>query len=187
MGSASMTVKDITLQVIDALNAANIPHLLVGSFSSNYYGIPRSTEDADFVVQLDAASLTSLQRHLGPDFIAEPQMTFETMTGTHRQELRCLKSPFKVELFLLSNDPHDQSRWERRRPVEFSGHQTFLPAPEDVVIMKLRWARAKDLDDVRGVLAVQQPNLDWSYLESWCERHGTMVKLTQLRRSIPAV
>jgi len=58
-----MTVKEITLRVIDALNAANVPHLLVGSFSSNYYGIPRSTEDADFVVQLDAASFTELLRH----------------------------------------------------------------------------------------------------------------------------
>jgi len=56
------------LRVIDALNAAEIPHALVGSFSSNYYGIPRSTEDADFVLQLAGGSIEGLLQKLGSDF-----------------------------------------------------------------------------------------------------------------------
>jgi hypothetical protein len=34
------------------------------------------------------------------------------------------------------------------------------------------------------VLAVQQPNLDWAYIEDWCARHGTQTKLAELRQAI---
>ena len=38
-----------TACVIDALVGLEIDYLLAGSYSSNYYGIPRSTRDVDFV------------------------------------------------------------------------------------------------------------------------------------------
>jgi hypothetical protein len=44
-----MNIEDDTLAVMDALNAKGVPWMLVGAYSSNYYGIPRSTRDADFV------------------------------------------------------------------------------------------------------------------------------------------
>jgi hypothetical protein len=50
---------------------------------------------------------------------------------------------------------------------------------------KLRWARAKDREDVRAVIGVQQDNLDWPYIEGWCERHGARALLDQIRRSVP--
>jgi len=37
-------------------------------------------------------------------------MTFETVTATKRLEIEFGASGFKVKLFWLSDDPHDQSR-----------------------------------------------------------------------------
>jgi hypothetical protein len=47
-----MTGNEATLAVIDALEACSIPYMLVGSYSSNIYGVERSTQDADFVVEI---------------------------------------------------------------------------------------------------------------------------------------
>ena len=47
-----MEIKTAVLAVIDSLEAEQIPYMLVGSFSSNFYGIPRSTEDGDLVIEL---------------------------------------------------------------------------------------------------------------------------------------
>ena len=44
-----MNEVEVVAAFIDALNAAGFPHMLVGSLSSNAYGIERSTKDADFV------------------------------------------------------------------------------------------------------------------------------------------
>lgn len=180
-----MTIDDVALRVVDALNAAGVPFMLVGGFSSNYHGVPRSTKDADFVVQLNAPLNESFARVLGPEFEAEPQLSFETNTGTQRQEFRVAGTLFKVEVFRLSGDAHDEERFRRRQAVTVAGHQVFFPTAEDVIVWKLRWARSKDRDDVRAVMGVQGDKLDWPYIEGWCKRHGTRALLEEIRRTVP--
>lgn len=182
-----MTIEDVTLRVIDALNAAQTPHMLAGSFSSNLYGIPRSTKDADFVLQLVGNLIEPFFQSLGTDFEVDPQLSFETNTGTYKQEIRFRGTPFKVELFRLSNDLFDQERFRRRRAVQLFGHHTFVPTAEDVIVMKLRWCRRKDRDDVHNVMAVQHGRLDWAYIENWCRRHGTFDLMDQIRRAVPEI
>jgi len=181
------TEESITLSVAEALEACGIPFLLSGSFASNYYGIPRSTRDADFVLQTPGAVGQDVAKRLGNDFVFDPQLSFETNTGTFREELRHKKSAFKVELFLLSQDPHDQSRFARRREVRLHQRRLWLPSPEDVVVTKLRWARGKDKEDARDVMAVQRDTLDWAYIERWCREHGTLAALQEVRAALPAV
>lgn len=178
--------ESITLRVANVLEACGIPFLLSGSFASNYYGIPRSTKDADFVLQSQRVVGPDFAQQLGEDFLLEPQLSFETNTGTFRQVLRHKQKSFKVELFLLSQDPHDQARFSRRRAVQLFERQVWLPSPEDVIVTKLRWARGKDKDDARDVMAVQQDKLDWPYVEEWCRRHGTLPLMEEIRRSISA-
>lgn len=177
----------LMVRAADALAACNVPYMLAGSFSSNYYGIPRSTKDADFVIELHGGVGSDFIARLGDDFEVDPQLSFETNTGTYRQLVQHKTSPFKVELFLLSNDPHDQARFRRRVRVEVFDRQLWLPAPEDVIVMKLRWARARDKDDIRAVIGVQRGKLDWPYIESWCDQHGTRAQLEEIRRTVPNV
>jgi hypothetical protein len=93
-----------------------------------------------------------------------------------------------VELFLASDDPHDRERFRRRVRGETYGQTVWLPTPEDVIITKLRWSkqgkRNKDVDDVRNVIAVQGDALDWEYIHRWCDAHGTMGLLEQIRQTL---
>jgi hypothetical protein len=184
-----MTTDEAALAVVDALEALGIPYMLVGSFSSNYYGIGRSTLDADFVVQLDLKRATEVAERLGPSFRLDPQTSFETTTMTTRHIVEVVGTPFKIELFHLSEDAHDQERFRRRRRAALLGREVSLPTAEDVIITKLRWAlrggRSKDRDDVRAVIAVQGGRIDWGYVHSWCDRHGTRELLDEIRLSIP--
>jgi hypothetical protein len=45
-----MTGEDAVKTLLEALNQLAIQHMLVGSYSTNVYGIPRSTKDADLVI-----------------------------------------------------------------------------------------------------------------------------------------
>lgn len=182
-----MTIEDVTLRVIDALNASATPHMLVGSFSSNLYGIPRSTKDADFVLELQGDLGRGFFQSLGDDFEIDPQLRFETNTGTFKQEMRFRSTPFTAELFRLSQDAFDQERFRRRLSAKLFGRETFVPTAEDVVVMKLRWCREKDRPDIRNVMSVQRGRLDWPYIESWCRRHGTLALMEEFRRTIPEI
>jgi hypothetical protein len=184
-----MTGEEATVAVIDALNELAIPYMLVGSFASNRYGIPRSTKDADFVVELGELSIAQVARKLAPSLRLEPQMSFETITGTTRHEFTLVGDPFKVELFQLGTDPYDQERFRRRLPARLLDRDVRILTAEDVVITKLRWARPKDRDDVRDVIAVQDQSerLDWDYIHIWVDRHGNRALLDEIRRSIPRI
>lgn len=184
---------EATARIIAALEKLGVEYLLAGSFSSNFYGIPRSTKDADIVAVLDG-KLTDLERELEGDFFLDPQTSFETVTGTYRDKLHAVGLAFVIELFHLSEDPHDQSRFQRREKVfdELIGQEIYLPTAEDVIIMKLRWAkiakREKDTSDVRDVIAVQGDDaLDWDYIHRWCGLHGTRELLDDIRASIPPI
>jgi hypothetical protein len=65
---------------------------------------------------------------------------------------------------------------------------TFVSTAEGCVITKLRWlrdaGRGKDEDDVRKVIVVRQPDLDWLSIHRWCDQHGTRPLLDQILASI---
>jgi hypothetical protein len=176
---------DLVLQLIGLLDETRTPYMLVGSYSSNFYGRERGTNDADFVVQIDNQQLSQIAAKLGKDFRVDSQMSFETVTMTTRYIIHHPATEFKIELFLLSQDEHDQSRFQRRQQVMFEGHSVMLPSPEDVVVTKLRWSkegkRSKDVLDVAQVLAVQFGKLDLAYIHQWCDQHGTRDIFEQLQ------
>ena len=186
-----MNIEQAVLAMIAALEAEQIPYMLVGSFSTNFYGIPRSTEDGDLVIELGSRTLTGLRQRLAPVFRFDPQVTFESVTGTLRTIAHVSETSLKIELFRLSNDLHDQERFRRRKVQRYFDQQISLPTAEDVIVTKLFWAknagRGKDRDDVRDVVAVQGDNLDWAYIRSWTEQHGTSALLVDIRRSIPPI
>lgn len=63
----------------------------------------------------------------------------------------------------------------------------YLPAAEDVIVTKLRWLRAKDCEDLGGVIGVQGNALDWQYIYRWADEHGTRAALDEIRASISGI
>ena len=120
--------------------------------------------------------------HIG----ADPQIAFETVTATRKMLLREKATGFQIEVFFLSDDDHDRERFARRRQVIVFDRLAYLLTLEDVLITKLRWlhlaGRRKDEEDIRGVLQLQHQRVDWPYVESWCDRHGTSALLSRLRQ-----
>jgi hypothetical protein len=137
------------------------------------------------VVELGNRSPSEIASRLGVDFDLDPQMSFETVTGTYRFIASHRASAFKVEFFLLSSDPHDAERFARRRREPMGVAEAFVASPEDVIVTKLRWSkggnRKKDVDDVRNVIRVQGAAIDWPYVERWCDVHGTRDLLDRTR------
>lgn len=186
-----MTADEAVVAVLDALEAVGIPYMIVGSLASNFHGIPRSTRDADIVIEAIPGSLQQLGDALPDGLILDGQGSFEPVTGTTRYVIDLAASPFVCELFLRSDDPHDQERFRRRLRVHVLDRTAFVATAEDMIVTKLRWAdeahRAKDREDVRNILAVRGPDLDWTYVRRWSTEHGTLDLLEEVRGSVPPV
>ena len=55
------TPYNAVVAVVDALEALSVRYMIVGSLASNFHGIPRSTRDADFVVELAPGAWSASQ------------------------------------------------------------------------------------------------------------------------------
>jgi len=180
------TGEDAVAALLDILNQQEVPYMIVGSFSSNRYGVPRATHDADFVVGAKGIEWMKHLSDLPEEFELDPQASFEMVTATRRRIIEIPSLPFTIELFELSSDEHDQLRFSRRRKLTLLGREAYLPTAEDVIIQKLRWSRgakrSKDFADVVSVLQVQGPaRLDWDYIEEWCGKHETLDLLAEAK------
>lgn len=180
-----MTGNDGLLALIRVLNEVGTPYILVGSYSSNFYGIPRSTKDADLVCQFDSRSLAEIAKRLPEGLSFDQQSTFEMVTATRKEVILIEGSEFQIELFHLSQDEFDQARFQRREKITFGDNiTTWMPRMEDVIVQKLRWAkggaRSKDFDDVVAILGVQE-TVDFTYITEWCKKHGTIEILAKAR------
>ncbi len=112
-----MTVDDVMLQVTQALDDAKVQYMLVGAFSSNYHGIPRSTQDVDIVIELNQPLTGDFSKLLGEKFLAEPQLSSETNTGHSNDrnfeskvlcsKLNCFDSPLTL---MTKNDFSEDSQ-----------------------------------------------------------------------------
>jgi hypothetical protein len=185
-----MTLETLASKVIEAAEAAEVDFMVVGAVAAGAYGVPRSTRDVDLLVSVNAESgVAAVIAKLEPVVQFERQVVFDTLTwGRRHVGLSRTAPPFKVELFETFDDPFVSSEFGRRQHVfvPVLGRATWLPTPEDVIVQKLRWGRAKDLEDARDVLAVQGPgSLDMAYIEKWCEQHGTGERLKAALAGIP--
>ncbi len=184
-----MTAEALLVLVFDALDALEISFMLSGSLASNFYGVPRATQDADLVLALTHLPIDAFQQRIGAHFDVDEQLAFEAVTGSRRLVARAKESAFQIELFDLIDDPHDRERFARRRTATVLGRRVSLPTAEDVVVSKLRWfrlaGRRKDWDDARNVMAVQRVALDQAYMRHWCADLATLDLLEAIERSLP--
>lgn len=179
------TQLDALVSITSLCDSEKIDYMLVGSFSSNFYGIPRATKDADIVIEVTNEQRNALIDKLPSEMSVDPQMSFETATSTTKTLIYVDSICFEIELFDLSEDPFDQSRFSRKVLASYLGGEIYLPTAEDVIIQKIRWfknaVRAKDLEDAQSVYLVQKEYLDWDYMMHWAKQHGTVEEMESLR------
>ena len=181
-----MTGNEAVEAVIAALEKLEIGYMITGSSASNVYGLPRSTKDADFIIEALPDQIDRLLNGLKPPLRSDPQMPFETVTSSRRWIVRVDRSPFIVELCLLNSHPYDRSRFDRRCRLEIiPGIKASLATAEDVIVQMLRWAsrgkRPQDLVDASNVIQVSGEFLDWPYIEKWCNQLNATAALAEAR------
>ena len=93
-----MTANESLRELFKVLRDQGASYMIVGSYSSNFYGIPRSTKDADLVINVDATILQEVAKHLPDGIRFEEQGFFEMVTAT-RKELLLVDAP-SLDIFL---------------------------------------------------------------------------------------
>lgn len=168
------------LAVTGVLEALHIDYLVGGSLASSLHGIPRSTQDADVVVDLRPERVGELVDALQGRFYVDAESAASAVDRSAAFNVIHLETMFKVDLFVLGQDPLAREELARRQRFSVGEGATgvFVASAEDTVLQKLIWYRLgneisdRQWRDLVGVLQVQGGRLDRAYLERWATELG---------------
>lgn len=169
--SAEQTIR----HVIRALEAADVPYMVTGSFASAVHGAPRTTQDVDLVIAPSRDSLLELlEQFPTTDYYVSREMALEAFKAEGLFNVIDLNTGWKIDFILRKSRPFSLEEFARRRPVELLGSTLDIASAEDVVIAKLEWAKLgaseRQIEDVAGILRTQGTDLDLEYIERWVAR-----------------
>jgi hypothetical protein len=166
-------------ELTSALTSLGIRFLVSGSLASSAHGVVRATRDGDLVALIFPPQVRLLAKALGPGWYADPEMMEQALRARRAFNLIHIGSAMKFDVFPALTDFHD-SELERATPTPLR-IEGAKPCPvataEDSLLSKLQWYRQggevsdQQWNDIVGIV-VQNPSLDWEYVNLWAARLG---------------
>lgn len=165
MAEAPLDLASLARRLADALQEAGIPYAIGGALACGQWAIPRGTADIDLTVFLeepDWPKALDLLRREGVATNPDSALAELRLRGS----CRFMQDAYFVDLFVpsipfyASVKPRVVSRPLLGRPANYL-------TPEDLSVFKLLFFRAKDLVDVRYMLAAQGTAFDRTYVRRW--------------------
>jgi hypothetical protein len=151
--------------IADAFDRAGVPHSFGGAIALGFYAEVRLTHDIDINVYLgvdDADRALESLYALGVPIASPGQRDDIRRDGQTR--LRWDHIP--IDLFFWNLDFH-RSCAERRRLYDLLGREIAVLSPEDLIVCKVAFGRAKDAIDIRGMIRSVGAELDIAYVRRW--------------------
>lgn len=166
------TQSELLATIVEHLDAAGIPFMVVGSTASSFHGEPRTTMDIDLVIDPSADSLRRFVDGLPTDrFYADGNAGLEAFQRRSSFNIVDRETGWKVDLMIRRDRAFSRIEFDRRTPVPELGPSVAIATAEDTIIAKLEWAREgeseRQLRDVSRILAVSGEDLDFDYLDRW--------------------
>ncbi|MDB5390485.1 MAG: hypothetical protein JWM11_6131 [Planctomycetaceae bacterium] len=168
-----MSQQELLTDVLATLEKLGIEYMLTGSHASSLQGEARATHDIDFVVILTAEHIQPLLDAFAKDRFYLSESAIRDAIRLRRMfNLLEITTGEKVDFWLLTDSPFDQSRFGRRQRIDLGEQIGYVSSPEDTILMKLHWCKQsggseKQFNDVLRVYELQAEVLDQKYLQKW--------------------
>jgi hypothetical protein len=174
--------RELLLDCARRLNRTGVAYMLTGSMASNAWGVPRTTHDLDFVIQLPPSEIVAFVKAFAhPDYYLDEAAIRVAFQPPHQFNVIHVPSALKADFWLLRPIPFEREMFTRRLQDSWFGETIWLATAEDVILHKLYWNRItpsdRQLGDVAGVVHVQRGKLDESYLRRWAAELGVSAEL----------
>jgi hypothetical protein len=168
-----MSQQELLRKVIRVLKRADVDYMVTGSIVSSLQGEPRATHDIDLIVDIQPADVRAIvESFQPPDYYLDEDTILEAIQRKTMFNLIDINNGDKVDFWILTEEPFDQSRFNRRYVEQTEEIEFQVSRPEDTILAKLRWAALsggseKQFTDALRVYEVQFSELDVPYIEHW--------------------
>ena len=132
----ALTVKhEILARVTGLLDIIGIPYMIAGSLASSFHGRPRTTHNADIVIDPGPEALDRLVAELSAAHLYV-DLGVARDALRHRRQLNVIDaaSAFKLDLIVRKDRAFSREEFGRRQAVELAGMPVALASPEDTIL-----------------------------------------------------
>ncbi len=183
-----MTFEEALKLLLSKLDECGIPYMITGSFASNIHGLPRATQDADVVIEVEPEPLERFLKSLGPAFYRSVEAAMDALAREQMFNVVHLETGFKVDLIVRKSRPFSRIEFSRRQPAFYLGENRWFASAEDTILAKLEWSKMagseRQFSDALNVAKLQKEELDHAYLETWARELDIADLLEKLFREI---
>lgn len=154
------------------LSAENVRYAVIGGLAVSAHGEPRFTADVDVNIILEKGGLGLFMRKAaGYGFRPASAAALRIADKTGVVLMKHARAADRVRIeFIIAENPPEYAAIKRARPKKMGFVKLRVITAEDLLIHKLASVRAKDSDDVMGILRRQGKRLDLKYIRSWLKR-----------------
>jgi len=164
------------------LEAHGYDYAVIGGIAVTVWGIIRATHDVDLKVlvpDIDYAAVRAAIRAAFPEpgrphAPDNPLIVSANIAGV-------------VVDFLLALPGYEEQIITRAVHCDLGDLQMWVCAPEDLIIQKAVAGRAKDWQDIEGVLIEQHGQLDLAYLEDWLAQFAEVLDQPEILSQYHAI
>ncbi|MBM3755544.1 MAG: nucleotidyltransferase family protein [Acidobacteria bacterium] len=177
-------------EVLAALDKLEIKYAVGGSVASSMHGIARFTGDVDILVDMHPTQVTDFLDALGDGFAADADHIRNAFRISRPANLIHIESVYKFDLFPVSGNRFRLAEIQRSTMREsnlFGESIEFaVVSAEDAILAKLDWIRQsgggsdKQLNDILGIIAIQDDKLDRAYMSTTAAELGLTAELNRL-------
>ncbi len=156
-----MISENFYIRLFEALERENVRYLVVGGLAIVLYGAPRLTVDVDIIIDFSLENVKNLSKafsrlKLTPSVpvdlieIANPERRESLWKEKNMYALnfRNIDSPAESVDVLIKKPIDFNEAFERKRVFEISGVRINVASPDDIIQMKRKSHRDKDIADI---------------------------------------
>jgi hypothetical protein len=180
-----MSEHELLEDCLRRLNACGIAYMITGSMASNFWGLPRTTHDLDFVIQISPQKVPTLANAFDGDFFVQESSIHAAFRPPYQFNFIDNRSNLKLDFWMTCDDAFDRSRFARRKQMTVANQPAWIATAEDTILHKLIWNEMspsdRQLTDIAGIISVQGKALDQEYLQSWATLLGVAATWEDLR------
>lgn len=156
-----MGISDFYIRVVKALDEIRAPYMIVGAYGGSVFGVVRSTNDIDILVDLQEKDCEAISEKFPlPRYYADPEMIRNPIELGIMFNLIDTEEGARADLVPLKREPEYQIAFNRRVKETFQspGGENFdawVAQPTDIIIGKLHaWEEGRSDKHPRDIFSI---------------------------------
>lgn len=175
-------LKRALAKAVDFLESHDYRYAVIGGIANQWWGRPRFTYDVDIKVTVPNTEYSTVQNAIHTTF-------------PERAPLEIPENPLIVNVkvgeitvdFLLAIPGYDENIVTRAVYCKLDDLEVWICSPEDLIIQKAVAGRARDWEDIEGILIEQRGRLDLLYIEEWLKQFVEVLEKPEILSQYKAI